>query len=277
MVKPKIACYITGGWTECRAMTQFLEKINSNYDYRQRFPQKGVGKKGKTKRNFKITGATGTDLLNEVYHDMRNHTEEIKGFQAILIEDDMDDQYFLKGECVRDYARIENRKQEITNEIRKILSMPDMPVFFLYAMPEIESWFVADWDHTFGIEYYGKLINMNTYFSITFRNYVLKQVLTEKYPLEEIENYGYFDGVYKKLSDQLINAFHEYSCQDVSDKNNKLFNEKINGLIKNNKLMYSKKGEGINMLLNLNPDKVAEICGHYFAKTYHELREFHME
>lgn len=72
MVKPKIACYITGGWTECRAMTQFLEKINSNYDYRQRFPQKGVGKKGKTKRNFKITGATGTDLLNEVYHDMRN-------------------------------------------------------------------------------------------------------------------------------------------------------------------------------------------------------------
>lgn len=31
------------------------------------------------------------------------------------------------------------------------------------------------------------------------------------------------------------------------------------------------------MLLNLNPDKVAEICGHYFAKTYHELREFHME
>lgn len=48
-------------------------------------------------------------------------------------------------------------------------------------------------------------------------------------------------------------------------------------LEKNNKLMYSKKGEGINMLLNLNPDKVAEICGHYFVKTYHELREFHME
>ncbi len=274
MVKPKIACYITGGWTECRAMTQFLEKINSNYDYRQRFPQKTVGKKGKTKKNFELTGATGSELLTQVYRDMKNHTKELQNFQAILIEDDMDEQYFLEGGHVRDYEKIEERKKEIATEIRKILEMPTLRVFFLYAMPEIESWFVADWDCTFGSEYCSKLQKMNTYFSITFRNYVLKQVLTDKYPVEEIENYGYFDGVYKKLSNQLIDAFHEYSCQDMAGKSNKLFNQKINELIAGNKLAYSKKGEGINMLLNLNPSKVAEICGHYFSKTYHELKNF---
>lgn len=46
MVKPQIACYVTGGWTECGYMTRFLEKINDSFDYRQRFPQKSIGKKG---------------------------------------------------------------------------------------------------------------------------------------------------------------------------------------------------------------------------------------
>lgn len=103
---------------------------------------------------------------------------------------------------------------------------------------------------------------------------LLKQVFTVQYPIEEIENYGYFDGDYKKLSNQLIDAFQEYSCQDVAGKNNKLFNEKINELIASNKLAYSKSGEGINMLLNLELSKVAEICGRYFSKTYHELKNF---
>ena len=50
MVKGKIACYITGGWTECGYMTQFLQKINDQFDYRQRFPRKNIGKKGKARQ-----------------------------------------------------------------------------------------------------------------------------------------------------------------------------------------------------------------------------------
>ena len=71
MVKPKIACYITGGWTECGYMTHFLQKINHAYDYRQRFPQKNIGKKGKSRKTFKITGTTGDELIREVYSDMK--------------------------------------------------------------------------------------------------------------------------------------------------------------------------------------------------------------
>lgn len=53
MVKPKIACYITGGWTECGYMTHFLEKVNGSYDYRQRFPQKILERKEKLENNLK--------------------------------------------------------------------------------------------------------------------------------------------------------------------------------------------------------------------------------
>lgn len=94
MVKPKIACYITGGWTECGYMTHFLKKINCSYDYRQRFPQKNIGKKGKARKQFKIDGKTGKDLIKYVYEDIRKHKDELKKYAAILIEDDMDDQFF---------------------------------------------------------------------------------------------------------------------------------------------------------------------------------------
>lgn len=71
MVKPKIACYITGGWTECGYMTRFLEKINGSYDYRQRFLQKIIGKKNKPRTTQReIDGASGQDLLKRVYGDL---------------------------------------------------------------------------------------------------------------------------------------------------------------------------------------------------------------
>ena len=153
MVKPKVACYITGGWTECGYMTHFLEKINSTYDYRQRFPQKNIGKKGKLKSEFKIDGKTGTDLIRYVYDDVSKHSSELKDYAAILIEDDMDDRFFLPSKVMRDYELIEKKKLEIQEKIRKKMDNSDIKVFFLYALPEIEAWFIADWNHTFGIEY----------------------------------------------------------------------------------------------------------------------------
>lgn len=274
MVKNKIACYITGGWTECGYMTQFLKKINGNFEYMQRFPRKNIGKKGKERKNFEVKGTTGTELIKKAYADMRKHKEILRNYSAILIEDDMDEHYFKQGTNERDYDEIEVRKAEITAEIRNILGKENMSVFFLYALPEIESWFVADWDNTFGKEYVLKLANMNSYFSITFRNYVVKNVLTDVYPVNNIENYGLFYGQYKKLSDELILAFQKYSYEDSGVKNNAVYNVKINELIKKNELRYSKKEEGINMLRRLSPDKTALVCGRYFAKTYHELKAF---
>jgi len=275
MVKPKIACYITGGWTECGYMTKFLEKINCLYDYRQRFPQKNIGKKGKARKSFKVDGTTGTDLIRWVYNDIRKHKEELEKYSAILIEDDMDDHFFLETKTGRDYNLIEKRKLEIKTEIQSILQKTDLNVFFLYALPEIEAWFMSDWNNTFGLEYKNVLSDMNAYFSITFRNYVIKEVLTDKFSIEEIENYGYVDLEYQKLSDSLKSAFQNYSYSSDSYKNNESYNQRINQLIKENKVTYSKKFEGINMLKRLEPEKVAIFCKHYFAKAYAELKGFH--
>lgn len=274
MVKPKVACYITGGWTECGYMTHFLEKINNFYDYRQRFPQKNIGKKGKTRKQFKIDGKTGKSLIKYVYDDIRKHKDELSEYAAVLIEDDMDDQFFSESRRNRDYEAIEKRKMEIQNEIKDILQNPEIKVFFLYALPEIEAWFVADWENTFGMEYRNILSNINAYFSTTFKKFVLDTVLTEKYPLDEIENYGYVTSEYQKLSDKLISSFQEYSCSSENYKNNKQYNGQINTFIKRNEITYSKKVEGINMLRRLEPEKVAIHCKHYFSRVYTELKEF---
>lgn len=272
MVKPKVACYITGGWTECGYMTHFLEKINPTYDYRQRFPQKNIGKKGKARKEFKIDGKTGVDLIRYVYSDVRDHKNELKDYAAILIEDDMDDQFFLESKTGRDYELIEKRKLEIQEEIKKNIENPDIKVFFLYALPEIEAWFIADWDNTFGAEYRNILSDMNSYFSITFKKFVTSTVLTDKFKIDEIENYGYIGSQYQKLSEKLILSFQEYSCSSESYKNNKEYNEKINELMRQNKVTYSKKAEGINMLRRLDPEKVAATCKFYFCKAFSELR-----
>ena len=274
MVKPKIACYITGGWTECGYMTRFLEKINNRYDYKQRFPQKNIGKKGKTRKEFVIDGKTGSALLKWIYQDIRAHKDEFEQYKAILIEDDMDDQFFLESKERRDFEEIENRKAKIAEEIQKILQNGQMQVFFLYALPEIEAWFISDWDNTLGLEYRNVLSGINPYFSLTFKNFFVREVLNDRYSAEEIENFGFKDSQYQKLSERLIQAFSEYSCADAVYKNNKAFNKKINELIRDNKIMYSKKTEGVNMLQRLEPEKVAAVCTYYFSKAYGELKGF---
>ena len=87
-----------------------MGKVNGNYDYRQRFPQKNIGKKGKARKQFKIGGETGKSLIKYVYDDIRSHREELKSYVAILIEDDMDDQFFLESKIGRDYKVIEKNK-----------------------------------------------------------------------------------------------------------------------------------------------------------------------
>ncbi len=274
MVKPKIACYITGGWTECGYMTNFLEKINCSYDYRQRFPQKNIGKKGKARKHFKVDGTTGTALIRWIYNDVRNHKDELGKYTAILIEDDLDENFFLESKKGRDYTLIEKRKMEIKTEIQNILRNPNFNVFFLYALPEIEAWFISDWNNTFGAEYKSVLSDMNAYFSTSFRKYIIREILTDKFPPDEVENYGYIGSEYQKLSDKLISAFQDYSCSSETYKNNRVYNRRINEMIKENKITYSKKIEGINMLQRLEPEKVAMFCKHYFAKAYIELKGF---
>lgn len=277
MVKPKIACYITGGWTECGYMTRFLEEINDSYTYMQRFPQKIKGKKGKDRKQFSVDGRTGTDLEKYIYADLRKYKEELKDYCGIIIEDDLDDRFFDQTKRERDFQKIAEHEKKIADEIKKIIQNEELQIFFLYALPEIESWFLADWDNTFGCEYRDALQNMNSYFSTTFRRYIEKAVFKGKQTIADLENFGYFESGYVKLSDALIDAFRGYTFENdivYTVKNNTTFDKEISELIRKNEISYSKKKEGINMLKRLDPEKVAAVCTYYFSKKYSTLKHF---
>lgn len=201
----RIACFLTCGYTEAGAMQFFLRKINDKYEYKQYLPNKTIKKKGDIKSiDPKISGLTGEKLLEKIYDILEKHREEIGRCKAVLIEDDLDGRF-------RDYSdeRIEEYKNQIILKVREKLQK-NVPVFILYASPEAESWFIADWKNGFeylygysgivtDVEYHAKL-----FFLHQLKWYVERNVLKEY--SENIEEYGWFEGKYIKLSDQIIYA-----------------------------------------------------------------------
>lgn len=142
----RVACFLTCGYTESGAMQSFLKKINSKFDYKQFLPNKTIKKKGDPKIiNPKINGLTGEALLEKVYSIVSKHKEEIGKCGAIIIEDDLDGRFYSYNQ-----EKIEKYKKSIVDKIQKKLGK-EIPVFILYASPEIESWFIADWEN--GFEY----------------------------------------------------------------------------------------------------------------------------
>jgi hypothetical protein len=174
MVK-KIACYITGGWTECGAMQSFLTKINSGFSYWQRCPNKPKGKKGLSPV---LSGLTGTNLLEYMYRDLEKYSGEIKQCYAILLEDDLDGNFHnYSSEDIKEYYK------RIQERVNKILGK-EIPIFILYASPEIEAWFISDWENTFGSVYkreYGGTLTApeNKYFSYRLLQYIKTDILKQ--------------------------------------------------------------------------------------------------
>lgn len=271
----KIACFLTCGHTEAGAMQAFLRKINAAYDYRQWLPNKTVKKKGMPKKiDPMVNGLTGTTLIRKVMHLVEAHKEELKGYVAILIEDDMDDRFVDWSD-----ERINAYKKEIHDTICGILQC-DIPVFFLYAAPEIESWFLADWNHSFGYVY-GKcsiitdLDNATRiYFVHHLKQYIDKNII-KRYcqGLSNIETFAEKttnDSNYLKLSELLADAVHHKVVSYIGNLPgcNEAFFEKI---VASKDLYYSKSLHGDLMLREIEPTMVARYCRFYFAEAWLKL------
>lgn len=244
MVTKRIACFLTCGYTEAGAMQAFLKKINDNYEYRQYLPNKTIKKKGDSKTiSPKISGLSGSALLEKVYTIIKNHTVEIAQCSGILIEDDLDGKFHDMAT-----SNIESYINSIKENIYSIIGNP-IPIFILYASPEIESWFIADWDNGFGYIY-------NSSGCVT-----------------DIENYGFFNQIYYKLSDQIIEAIQSDVKAYISalPNTNKLYSEQISS---SRDLYYSKKLHGDRMLRNLDPSIIANKCRHFFFPVYNLLSNF---
>lgn len=98
--------------------------------------------------------------------------------------------------------------------------------------------------------------------------YILKEYSND------IENYGYFNQVYHKLSDQIKDAIQTDVKEYISalPNVNKLYSEQISS---SGDLYYSKKLHGDRMLRNLEPSIIATRCRHFFFPVYNKLSDFH--
>lgn len=210
-------------------------------------------------------------MLEKIYSIVSRHREEIARCKAILIEDDLDGRFFG---CSA--SEIEAYNQVILHRIHEILEK-EIPVFILYASPEAESWFVADWKNGFEYLYSDSGIvddldrNAKLFFVHHLKRYIDNNIL--KQYVDDIEEYGWFEGEYIKLSDELITAVQvgvkEY-IRELSTVNHSY----VEQIIESRKLYYSKKLHGDRMLRNIQPDIVARKCNRYFGSVYKVIRSF---
>lgn len=264
--RKRIACFFTGGYTEINSMRIFLKKVNRNVDYIQLCPfgprksRSSIKTRSSIERNQ--NGLTGTSLINFVLEYVRNEKYHFRDeqYDAILIEDDKDDRFLSisqSGTSTLNLPDWQAHTQTITNAIHQ--HYPSIPVFFIYAAPEVEAWFLADWNNSFGRVYQDDntlTSELNNTFSVRFRQYVNTHIVTAHYQ-NNIEAYGYFNGIYQKLSEEIQNALssHDFLSEHPQHA----------------PIRYSKKIHGEMMLENIDPEKVCQSCRIFFGNDYWNL------
>lgn len=258
--RKRIACFFTAGYTELNAMKLFMRKINDQAEYIQLCPTGNRRSKDAIRNrhieniNKEQNGLTGRALIGFVTDFVGKKRFLEEHYDAILIEDDKDDR-FLKlsqdGGAELDEEAWRVFKQNVIKQIHD--KCPQIPVIFFYAAPEVEAWFLADWQHGFG-SIYNDTFKSREYFNFRFKKYINESILTNRYR-DNIESYGYFDRCYRKLSEQIQNALQE-----------KNFLEGFVPKLAHSPVVYSKKIQGEAMLRQIDPGVVLCGCQYFFRE-----------
>lgn len=259
-MKKKIACFITSSWTEAGAMKIFLEKIDPNIICEQKLP---IMPKRNRNMQEDYTGLTGSALISKAYEIIKKYRTDFSGFDAIIIEDDLDFRF-----PTHDKNEFEDYHNIIKQHICTIIGR-EIPVFVLYASPEIETWFLIDFKNSF--EYVYK----NAYFCHHLKEYVKNEIIGEYWD-EEIEKWNrQVDSKYQKLSNQIIDvAFPEIKriINDQYEQHERLEKSMVQAILKYDN--YNKRIHGDIMLKNIEPENLLEKGRVYFAPTYYAIKNF---
>lgn len=266
--KKRIACFFTAEYTELNSMKLFLRKINNNVEYIQLCPigprknKAGIKSRDIGSIDINQSGLTGQALINFILCHIETSAFIREKYDAILIEDDKDDRFLTiqpDGTAKIDEGAWEQHRISVISALHT--KYPEIPVLFFYAAPEVETWFLADWDNSFGNAYKNILSEpQNSYFSTVFRKYVKDNILTEPY-CECLESYGHFDGKYKKISTEIQKAL---VSKDFLESYGHEPDHKI--------VHYSKRQHGAVMLENIDPQKILTSCPYFFKAGMHELQ-----
>lgn len=259
--KGTIACFFTCGYTESGGMQGFLRRINPLYEYRMYLPNKVLRKKmmkaGKPVSMIKeeYSGLTGDALINKILEKLEHHQQELQACCAILIEDDTDDRLHQWGK----EGFLQNQRK-IAQKIKDIMKR-DVPVLFLDAAPEIEGWFLADWEHTFKKVYRADAVQGLPKNECGFYLHHLRQYI-KKHIWEDIdmgiEDFYREDNAGRpvKLSDELMSAV-EYQAE-------RCFPDKDANMLRI--FRYAKSQEGIAMLRSLDYKVLLKNCRRLFRQ-----------
>lgn len=267
MEKKRIACFFTGGYTEYLAMKSFLEKINTQLNYIRLCPvsarKSRAAIRGREIGNLRgdTNGLTGKALTDFVLSEVDKDYFKREAYDGIVIEDDKDSRFLIKiqGGCALANQTEWKEHQKLMQNKLKAKGIT-VPIIYFLAAPEVEAWFVADFDNSFGTVYQNQLKAQNGYFMTQFRKYLVQEILTDSYS-EQIESYGYFDGKYRKLSEELQSALKL-----------KTFLPKFKGAPPVADIEYKKTDNGSEMLRSIDPEKVAKKCQVFFKDSYYALQ-----
>lgn len=169
--------------------------------------------------------------------------------------------------------QIENYTSQIINKVHEKLQK-DIPVFILYASPEAESWFIADWENGFEYLYcYSGVVadvehGARLFFSHNLKQYIDRNILGEY--SNNIEEYGWFGENYLKLSDQIIDTI-QMGIKDYINEMRNVNPAYVRQIVESRDLYYSKKLHGDRMLRCIKPNLVASKCRKYFGTTYNQM------
>ena len=265
MVKGKIGCFFTGGFTEAGAMQSFFEKINPSYTFHQLFPNKPRrGRKNNERRTLcAVDGCTGNELIDKAVKIITEYNESFSIYDALIFEDDADSRFRNKTD-----VEIVNYCEALKSRIQQAWGCKK-PVYIFFASPEIESWFIANWNNGFGWLYRdsGQLRDLSsdvrTYFCHRFLDYINRNILSQCNC--DIELFFNSSTTYRKLSDLIAEYFS--LLPNIPSSTTEGF------LIRESKYVrYYKNSYGSLMLRNIDPAYLSSKCKHFFAPTYFSLQ-----
>lgn len=251
-------------------MQQFLRKINPNFEYKQYLPNKTMKRKGMPKTiDPAINGLTGKEMLRKVYDIISKQREDVAACSACIIEDDLDNRWTAE--------QMHEHQQQITDNVCQLLGQT-IPVVIMYASPEIESWFLADWNNSFAYVYAKSSMvrDVDTkargFYVHHLKSYIDDAILIRHCNgLKDIEMFCAREEEYVKLSDLLISAVKTDSKKLIYSLSN-VNQTYVQQILQSHDLVYSKKFHGELMLNQIDPDKVADVCRIYFREAFYKLQ-----
>lgn len=231
----------TAGYTESNSLPTLLGKINPKVKWKRIFPaydktKMEYGPKGSTPIRLRASqnGITGQALITEIMRVFQNYSQAYQHLDGLVIADDLD-----CGSSVN--------ASQLSQQIGQFLGKT-IPCIILYASPEVEAWFVADWNNSFKFVYGGQVAS--SLFHVFSRH-------TPPITRSSIESFGgpaqAQGGCTYKLSSEIQATFAA-------------------GIGTTRVYQYSKRYHGNAMLANINPDTVVEVCTNHFAHAYRQIQ-----